>query len=328
MKPSKIFSCAAVTMVLFAAQTNVTTAAETLRLGGVHSPTSFETQSLEHFAQLVEEKTNGELTIQVFPASQLGDAVSMIENVKIGAQDMFANVSNWNSHIVSDYGILGMPFAFSDITHLKRFQKSDVFLDMKARMISEQGLRVLADNYYRLPRVLVTKQPVSELADIQGLLMRMANISVFLETWEALGAKPTVIPWAESYLALRTGVVDGLDSPLSSIYSQQFYLAVQYVTMTNHSVAPFNILISEISFSKLSATNQSMLIEAAEESGDFYTQMIEDNFAPQRTEMLESGVTFSEIDTIEFVASASEVAARLESEGKWATGLFALIQGL
>lgn len=302
--------------------------AETLRLGGVHSPTSFETKSLERFAELAKKKSGGKVIVQVFPAGQLGDAVSMIENVMIGSQDMFANVSDWNSHISKDYAIMGMPFAFSGIEHVKRFLASDVMAKIKARMIKEKGIRVLADNFYRLPRVLITKQPVKSIADIQGLKLRMANIDVYLETWEALGAKPTVIPWAEAYLALRTGVVEGLDSPLSSIYPQKFYQAAKYVTMTNHSVAPFNILISEKSFQKLSKENQKNLTEAAKEAGDYYTKMIADDFSKQKAAMEKSGVKFNTVDLKPFVERASKVAERMEKKGKWSPGLFKQVRAL
>lgn len=303
-------------------------AAEELRLGGVHSPTSFETQALERFAELVAEKTGGELTIQVFPAGQLGEAVSQIENVMLGAQDMFANVADWNEHLVKDYAIMGMPFAFTGVDHVKRFIESEHYAEMKRRMIEEKGIRVLGDNFYRLPRVLVTKAPVESLEDIQGLKMRLGNIDAYLETWKALGAKPTVIPWAESYLALRTGVVDGLDSPLSSVYPQKFYQAAKYVTMTNHSAAPFNILISERIFQGLSEAQQSALIEAAREAGEFYTQAIAREFKKQKAEMEADGVTFAEIDVAPFVERARAVAKEFESQGRWPQGLFDKVQNL
>ncbi len=323
MHISNLLKVAAVGLAVLAVnQALLANAAETLRLGGVHSPSSFETKSLDRFAELVSEKTGGEVTVQVFPAGQLGDAVSMIENVMIGSQDMFANVADWNEHIIGDYAIMGMPFAFSGIDHVKRFLASDVAKDMKARMIEEKGIRVLADNFYRLPRILVTKEPVDGLDDVEGLKMRLANIDVYLDTWKALGARPTVIPWAEAYLALRTGVVDGLDSPLSSVYPQKFYQAAKHITMTNHSVAPFNILVSEKSFQALSEEHRQALTAAAQEAGDFYSEMISSEYETQKAEMTKAGVTFSDVELEPFVERARQVAERLEEEGKWSPGLF------
>jgi len=297
-------------------------AVKELRLGGVHSPTSFETKGLERFAELAAAKSGGTLKVNVFPAGQLGDAVSMIENVMMGATDMFANVADWNQNVVKDYGIMAMPFAFRDQAHMKTFLASDIYAAMKKEMVEKKKLRVLADNWYRAPRVLVTKFPVTSIKDLEGRKFRLANIKAYVETWKALGMKPTILPWAESYLALKTGVVDGMDSPFSSVYPEKFYQAAPYVTMTNHSIAPFNILISEVVFQKLTADQQKALLEAGKEAGDFYTKSIQDDVKSLSAKMTAEGAKINEIDVKEFVDKARPVAAQLEKEGDWAPGLF------
>jgi tripartite ATP-independent transporter DctP family solute receptor len=322
----KIFSIVLTAIATFCLLVNGTAVAKELRLGGVHSPSSFETKGLTLFADLVEEKTKGTLTVSVFPSGQLGDAVSMIENVMMGAQDMFANVSDWNQHLNKDFKVLSMPFAFKDTDHMKRFQGSSTYKAMQETMLKEKKIRVLADNWYRMPRVLVTKDEVKSLADIKDRKLRMANLPTYIETWKALGAKPTVIPWAEAYLSVRTGITVGLDSPLSSVYSQKFYQVAPWVTLTYHVVAPFNILISEVVFSKLPIDQQKALLEAAQEAGVAYTKSIDDNFAPQKQEMEKAGTKFVTIDTAPFAKIAGEVAARFETEGMWSQGLFAEIR--
>lgn len=297
-------------------------ATKELRLGGVHSPTSFETKGLMQFAELVAAKSGGTLKVNVFPAGQLGDAVSMIENVMMGATDMFANVADWNQNVVKDYGIMAMPFAFRDQAHMQKFLASDIYAAMKKEMIEKKKLRVLADNWYRVPRVLVTKFPVTSIKDLEGRKFRLANIKAYVETWKALGMKPTILPWAESYLALKTGVVDGMDSPFSSVYPEKFYQAAPYVTMTNHSIAPFNVLISEVVFQKLTADQRKWLIEAGKEAGDFYTKAIAEQVQSLTAKMVAEGAKVSEIDVKPFVDKARPVAAQLEKEGDWTPGLF------
>ena len=302
--------------------TPATAATKELRLGGVHSPTSFETKGLMRFAELAAAKSGGTLKVNVFPAGQLGDAVSMIENVMMGATDMFANVADWNQNVVKDYGIMAMPFAFRDQAHMKTFLASDIYAAMKKEMVEKKKLRVLADNWYRVPRVLVTKFPVTSIKDLEGRKFRLANIKAYVETWKALGMKPTILPWAESYLALKTGVVDGMDSPFSSVYPEKFYQAAPYVTMTNHSIAPFNILISEVVFQKLTADQQKALVEAGKEAGDFYTKSIQDDVQSLTAKMVAEGAKVNEIDVKEFVDRARPVATQLEKDGDWAPGLF------
>lgn len=293
-----------------------------LRLGGVHSPTSFETTGLMEFARLTEEKSGGTLKVSVFPAGQLGDAVSMIENVMMGALDMFGNVADWNQNLVKDYGIMAMPFAFRDQAHMTKFLSSDIYAAMKNEMLEKKRLRVIAENWYRAPRVLVTKFPVASLKDLQGKKFRLPNIKVYVETWKALGMTATILPWAESYLALKTGVVDGMDSPFSSVFSEKFYQAAPYITMTNHSIAPFNILISDLVFQKLTPAQRESLTSAAKEAGQFYTKSIENQLAAQKAKMTEEGAKISNIDIKPFVEKARGVAATLEKNGDWTPGLF------
>ncbi len=311
---------AAATAMLSMLQT--TAMARELRLGGVHSPTSFETKGLEKFAELAAQKSGGAVTIKVFPAGQLGDAVSMIENVMMGALDMFANVADWNQNVVKDYGIMAMPFAFRDQEHMKTFLASDLYGAMKKEMLEKKKLRVLADNWYRVPRVLVTKFPVASVKDLEGRKFRLANIRAYVETWKALGMKPTILPWSESYLALKTGVVDGMDSSFSSVFPEKFYQAAPYITMTNHSVAPFNILISETVFAKLPKAQQDAMLAAGSEAGDFYTKAIGAEFESHKAKMTADGAKISDIDVKPFVEKARPVAVQLEKDGDWTPGLF------
>lgn len=299
-----------------------------LRLGGVHAPNSFETRALERFAELAAEKSGGELRIDVFPAGQLGDERTMIDMIESGAIDMFANVADWNQHLLKDFAVLSMPFAFEDLEHLKNFQASATYEAMKADLQEDRGVRVLADNWYRPPRVLLTRDPVMSIDDVEGLKLRMPDIESFVNTWVAFGARPTIIPFAEAFISVRTGVVDGLEAPLSSIHAQKFYQVAPHITMTNHGIAPFNVLISEQSFARLSEAEQEALIAAGEEAGDFYVAEIERDFAPQRDAMISEGAEFTEIDLKPFAERAQTVAADFESRGMWRAGLFEEIQAL
>ena len=118
-------------------------------------------------------------------------------------------------------------------------------------MIDEHGVRILAKNWYRLPRAIVTKDPAFSIGDIKGRQLRMPAIETYFLVWEALGANPIEIPWAESYFALERGLVEGMDSPIGSIYGMGFYKAAPFITNTRHLMAPFNILVNENAFQGL-----------------------------------------------------------------------------
>ena len=174
----------------------------TWKLGGVHAVTTPETKGLNYFSKLVKEKSAGNFIINIYPAGQLGKkAVTLIENLMMGSIEMFGNVMGWNQHLVKDFGILAMPFTFKDLDAVKKFQQGDIYVNMKKQMVDERGVRIVADNWYRLPKVLLAKRPIKTLDDLQGLNMRMPSLKTYFETWKGLGAKPTTIAWSEAFLA-------------------------------------------------------------------------------------------------------------------------------
>jgi len=295
----------------------------TWKLAGVHAVTTPETKGLNYFADLVKKKSGGNFVIYVYPAGQLGkDAVTLVENLMMGSIELFGNVMDWNQHLVKDFAILAMPFLFKNLEAVKDFQRGSIYQEMKERMIKERGVRIIADNWYRLPKVLLAKKPIRSLNDLKDVKLRMPSLKTYFETWKALGAKPTVIPWAEAFLALKKGVVDGMDAPLGSIYGMKFYQAAPYIMMTYHLVAPFNILVNENKYQQLPQGYKRILIEAGKEAGDYYSQLVKDMFKKDKEKMLKAGVKFIEIDTGPFIREAAKVAERFEAEGMWRKGLF------
>lgn len=300
----------------------------TWRLGGVHAVTAPETVGLKKFSEWVDQKTQGRLKIEIFPSGQLGAEVPQLENLIMGTQEMFANVADWNENIVKEWGIIGMPFAFDNLGHIRKFQKTPEYEQLKKAMIDQKGVRILADNWYRLPKALLTKKPVHSPKEVVGMKLRMPHIKTYVETWGAMGAKTIVVPWAEAFIALKTGVADGMDSPLGSIYGQKFHQAAPYIILTNHLVAPFNILVNEKAFQKLPADLQKGLLEAGLEAGDYYTRLVEERFNPEKEKMVKEGASFIEVNPSDFAAVAQKVAEKLETEGNWPKGLFAKVRSM
>ncbi len=298
----------------------------TWKLGGVHAVTTPETKGLIYFSELVKEKSDGNFVINVFPAGQLGKkAVTLIENLMMGSIDMFGNVMDWNQHLVKDFGIMAMPFAFKDLDAIKKFQDGELYKKMKNQMVEERGVRIVSDNWYRLPKVLLAKRPIRTLDDLQGLNVRMPSLKTYFETWKGLGAKPTTIAWSEAYLALKKGVVDGLDSPMGSIYGMKFYQAAPNIMLTYHLIAPFNLLVNEKKYQQLPDKYKKILIDAGKQAGDYYTKLVEDSFKVDKEKMIEAGARFIEVDKESFAKAAIPIAEKFEAEGMWQKGLFKTI---
>ena len=299
-----------------------------MRLGLNGAPMSIEVIGAKEFARLVGEHTNGALAIDVFDGDKLGKPIAQIENLELGTQDFHANVSDWLQHLDKDWATLAMPFLFSGLDHVKKFQATDTYAAMKERVATEHGVRIVADNWYRLPKVLITTKPVFKPADLNGVKLRMPNLATYINTWSAFGARPTVLAWSEAYLAMKTGTVEGMDTPITALYPQKFYQASPYVLMTDHLIAPYVVLVSEKTWQKLPKDQQDAVLKAGVEAGDFYTKKAVSDFNEHKQLMLAEGTYFIEADARPFAAKAKEVMRTFEAEGKWSAGMVEKIRAL
>ena len=303
-------------------------AATTLRLGVGTAPLSSETKALQEMARLVTERSAGDLKVDVFDSDKLGGSVAQLENLQLGTQDMLSNVADWYQHLDQGWNALAIPFVFSGVEHVQRFQQTETYRRWLSEMPEKHGVRMLADNWYRLPRVLLTTKPVRRVEDLKDMKLRMPDLDTYLRTWGALGAKPTVISFSEAFLALKTGTVQGMEAPLSGVYPQKFYQAAPFITLTMHQIAPYTVLIAEKAWRKLNANQQEILTKSARDAGDWYYKLILDSFTDQKAKMLAEGVQFIETDTKPWAAKVDEVIKQFETEGKLPRGLVAEIRGL
>jgi len=282
----------------------------------------------QKFAELVEEKTKGNVIIKNFPASQLGSGVAQFEGVKMGTIGMFSDALEYGGKLIDEFNIQSMGFLFKDMDHLGRYLKSEIHMELRERLAKAHGIRIVADNWYRTPRVMFAKKPIYSIDDLKGLKMRVPDIRMYLLVWEALGTKPSRVAWGEIYLALKQGVVDAAEGPLDTIYGMKFYEAAPYVIRTDHLWTVNALFMNEKLFASLSPENQALLIEAAEEAGDWLTEHTFANTERDMEQMKKLGTKFLDIDTAPFEAKLQTLAEKLEEEGMWEKGFYNKIKDM
>jgi tripartite ATP-independent transporter DctP family solute receptor len=315
-------------VVVFAGQAVYAQSPIVLKLGNIQAPTQSASLACERMAKLVFERSNGRLKIEFFPASQLGNAITQIEGVMMGTQDMFQDAAEWMSQFEKDYNILAMAFAFRDQNHLQAFFNSPLNAEIKERLRKDRGLRIIAENWNRAPRDLVSKKPVNSPADLQGIKMRVPEIEMYLLVWKAMGTQPTQVAWGETYLALMQGLVDAMEGPFDTLLSMKFFEAAQNISMTHHLISASSVSINDATFSKLPKDLQEILVAAAKEAGDYFTQMGIESMTKDRKEMESKGAKFIEVDRKPFQAKVAPLVKELEDKGKWSPGLYQKIQDL
>ena len=257
--------CVALFTALFSLSSLTSEAAMTLRLGNKQIENHHESVALRKFAELVEERTNGEIRIEIFYGEALGDSGMQIQNVISGLQDFYADGYGFYEPYVKDFRAFDIPYLFRDNEAFRRFLLSDIVKEMEAELLQKTGLRMIntEKNWLRGPyRVLASRHPIRGIDDIRGLKLRMPpGAPTSIRAWSLLGATVSPIPWSETYLALSQGMVDAVTSPVTDVYFQRFFEVTPFVTVTYEYSQQVAITMNERRFQSLTPEQQAIIVD-------------------------------------------------------------------
>ncbi|MEO4044183.1 TRAP transporter substrate-binding protein [Hoeflea sp. CAU 1731] len=322
MTAAAVFAAAAIAPLATASAQTV------LRLACPSAPTNPTCQTASRFAEDANSLSNGALDVQVFPSGQLGKGKEAIQQTQAGIIDLVVeDISNYGN-FVKDYNIVSWGFAFRDEDHFEAFLDSELQTDMAEDLRKKFGLRLLSVKWAKLPRVVVSTKPVFTPDDVVGLKFRVPGIPSYIKTWETVGANPASVPWGESFQALKTGVVDAMESPFDSVVSQKFHLAAPYVTRTDHVFASITLAMNEAKFQGLTDEQKAALEEAAAKAADFSRGLADESAESVVQSILGDGGSVIMINVKPFQDKLQEAVAEQEDEGLWSKGLMEKVQAI
>jgi len=198
----------------------------------------------ERFAALANERTNGEVTIEIRPAGQMFNLRTAAEAIQIGTLDMcwtdFGTLGNWRPQL----GFIGLPFLFRDYDHVRAVLQGTVADELRGEVRDSMNIEVLAVGGSGF-RVFLSKVPVPDAAACVGLKLRIPDVPTWVAMARALGAVPTPIPGPEIYTALQTGIVDAIEVPPDSIVANKWYEAAGHSSRTNHIYTEVSMMASK-----------------------------------------------------------------------------------
>jgi len=227
------------------------------------------------FAEKVAAKTNGDVKITVYSNSTLGNDRDVLEGMQVGTIEMAINSGGTLSNFAPEAGVFGLPFLFEDWDHLSRALRSGVVKEVNEKVVAKSNIRVLGWMQQGFRVLLTNKREINAIDDMRGLKIRLPQDKILIETFALLGAAPTVIPWTDVYVAMQTGVVDGMESTPPSIDSMKFQEVADHLALLNHQHTVIGILIAEPVWKSLSGSEQAAMREAADE-------VLEENFREAR----------------------------------------------
>ena len=282
--------------------------------------------SIKHFANLVNQKTDGKVVIDIYPAAQLGGERDVLEGLKLGTIDMTLNTSALIMNLTPEFGLLDLPFLFEDYEHARAGLEGEGGQMLADKLLEDHGIRMLASWCSGFRVMLTTHKEIKTLEDFKGLKMRAPETPVYIDMFVALGANPTPIPFGEVYTALQTGVVEGVEVAAEPIYTSKFHEVGKYITRTNHIFSTMCPLINEAKFQSLSPDIQEAILEAMVEATDFEWELFIESDAKAMQAMVDAGCILTEIDREPLSKACESVHAKYETEYN-ASELLAKLKG-
>ena len=270
----------------------------------------------DYFAQLVNEKSGGRITIEVFPAGQLGDEKTMYQTIQMGGGAIDICRANTNSLV--DFGaqkltLFGLPFIFRDREHLWNVLNSEIGDEFKNEL-QELGTGMVGLFYLdEGSRNFFTKEGVEirTAEDLKGLKLRVPTTDLMSDTVAALGAQSTPISFSELYSALQTGTVDGAEQPHSGYYSNKYAEVAPNYSLTGHTYSPSIVIMAESVWNKLSDADKAIIEEAAKETEQWNRENIEKLDAELLEQIKAEGANVIEIeDKSSFIEATKDVVAK------------------
>ena len=267
-------TCIVLALLLCMVSMNVTAAGQAEGTAATAKPIvmkighSFTTETSRHisllkFKEMVETRSNGRMKVELYPSSQLGSEMEMLEAVKMGTLEGLR--CGPFEDAATELLIYTMPFLFSDMDSVHRVTRGEITQKI-IKNTEKNGIKVLAvGDSGEFRQFSNNVRPITKPEDMKGLKMRTPPMESIVKIISTLGGNPVSIPFNETYMALKTGVADGQENPYPNIDSMKFYEVQKYLSVVNYQYHAEMMYVPLTWFNSLSADLQKIVVDAAKE---------------------------------------------------------------
>lgn len=275
-------------------------AQKVLRLAENQPENNPVTVAMFRFAELVDEYTNGDINVQVFHSAQLGQEPESIEQAQAGIIEL-ARVNSVALTVVSpSMGAFTLPFVFRDWDHKYAVLDGEIGDEVMADLgdVGLIGLGYMdagSRSFYT-----VEDAPVTSLADLEGLKIRVQPAPISIRMIELLGAVATPMNYGEVYSALQTGIVDGAENDFVSYYTSSHYEVAPNYVVNEHLSPPALLIMNRAVFEGLSPEHQDAVRRAGMEASLYQRDLMRAGNEEARQAVIDGGATVTEIDNAPF----------------------------
>jgi tripartite ATP-independent transporter DctP family solute receptor len=255
MKLKKIILVALLAVVhsVIAAPKEVRIASHVSSLSPLH-------QQSQMFADEIEKRLPGQFKFILYPGSQLGKEKALITNVKAGSLEMI-NVASGVMKLDKKLGLFDLPWLFDDRDHVRRAMAGKLGVEVQKRIEEKANIKVIGiyENGFR--HILNGARSVVKPSDLKGLKIRVSGGKFRQNVFQQMGATPQKVSWKETFTALKTGVVDGVEAATYGFYEQKQYEVAKYLSLTKHVYTPSFLVASKAFWNSLTSKQKKVFEE-------------------------------------------------------------------
>ena len=245
----------------------------------------------------LEQRTDGRLSVEMYPSMQLGGEKEMIEQAQVGAV-AFARISvGPMGPLVPELNVFNLPFLFRDAAHMEAVIDGPIGDELLKKVTDHPtaGLVGLCWMNAGTRNVYNSQHPVRTIEDLEGLKIRMMGNPIFVDTMNALGGNGIAMGFDQLYNALQTGVVDGAENNPPSYESGKHFQVAKYYSLTEHLIIPEILVFSKKSWEGLSKDDQALIAKVSKEAQQEQRKLWYEREKESLKKMLEAGAQVNEV---------------------------------
>ncbi len=271
-------------------------------------------EALRMMGRIIAEKTGGRQLLRVFHSNQLGEERETLDQTRAGAVDLNRTNVALIGGFIPTVNVLAMPFLFRSIDHLQHVLDGPIGNEI---LTSLQSAGLVGLTFYDSgARSLYNSvRPVRSLADMKGLRIRVQQSELMIEMVKALGAEPVALPYGQVLTALSTKLLDGAENNWPSYVTTDHFKHATYYTLTEHTMSPEVLVMSRKAWDSLTADDQKIFLQAAQESKMFMRKRWKELEDRSRRMAENAGSSITDgVDRKTFEAAMSGIYAKAQSD--------------
>lgn len=290
----------------------VSEAKMTLKLGHYANAQHAGNKAAQMFAEGVAKRTKGAITVEIYPNNELGNPPEVLEQNVLGVIDMSLPTQGQLAKYSKKFGCVMLPFAYNGYDHAYKVLDGP-FIKWAEKDLEDAGLVFLANWEWGFRNLTNSVRPINTPDDVKGLKIRTPPELSIQSAMEALGATVQTIQFSELPMALKQGVVDGQENPVSVIYAFKIYETQKYLAMTGHTYNSMVHVISKKTWAKLTPDQQRIVKEESKKAGDFMRKTLRDAEADQIKKLQELGMEVTWPNVAAFKAKMGPAYERMKA---------------